>query len=186
LIVITHVSSHAFHAVGVYVNVLLLILQLHKLPFVFTPLKLKSHVPQLHSAALLAATNCAHVILLAVFQIFHVAKSFAVGATSLNVYVAVFTVSFPKLSLTYHVTVTFHGCLAAIPVLVAVHQLHPPNLYALLASHTPLLSFSLVILKLHATHSFPFALLNVNVGHSLSIFTVPLFVLSVFPNPSLL
>ena len=125
-------------------------------------------------------------MLLAVFPIFHVAKSLALGATSLNVYVAVFAVSFPKLSLTYHVTVTLHGCLADIHVLVDVHQLHPPNLYALLANHTPLLSLALVIVNVHATHSFPFELLNVNVGHSLSIFTVQLFVVSVFPNPSLL
>jgi hypothetical protein len=180
------VSFHTFHAVGVYVNVLFAIAQLHNVPFVFTPLKLKSLLPQLHSFALDNATNCAHVILLAVFQIFHVAKSFAVGAVLLNVYVAVFAVSFPKLSLTYHVTVTLHGCLAAIHVLVAVHQLHPPNLYALLANHTPLLSFALVILNVHASHSFPFALLNVNVGHSLSIFTVLFCVPSVFPNPSLL
>ena len=186
MIVITHVSFHAFHAVGVYVNVLLLIAHVHNVPFVFTPLKLRFHVPQLHSPALLAATNCAHVILLAVFQIFHVAKLFAVGATLLNVYVAVFTVWFPKLSLTYHVTVTLHGGCAVILVLVAVHQLHAPNLYALLASHTPLLSFALVIVSVHATHSFPFALLNVNVGHSLSIFTVLLCALSAFPNPSLL
>ena len=125
-------------------------------------------------------------MLLDVFPISHVAKLFAVGATSLIVYVAVFDVSFPKLSLTYHVTVTLHGCCALIFVLVAVHQFHPPNLYALHASHTPLLSLALVMLKLHPTHSFPFPLLNVNVGHSLSIFTVLLCVLSAFPNPSLL
>jgi hypothetical protein len=186
LIVITHVSFPTFHAVGVYINVLLLIVQLHKLPFVFTPLKLKFHVPQFHSSALDSATNCAHVMLLDTFPIFHVAKLFAVGATSLNVYIAVFTVWFPKLSLTYHVTVTLHGCLAAILVLVAVHQLHAPNLYALLASHTPPLSLALVILKLHAVHSAPFPLLNVNVGASLSIFTVLLCISSAFPNPSLL
>jgi hypothetical protein len=186
LIVITHVSFPTLHAVGVYINVLLLIVQLHKLPFVFTPLKLKFHVPQFHSFALDSATNCAHVIFLVVFQIFHVAKLFAVGTTLLNVYVAVALLWFPSASLTYHVTVTLHGCLAAIPVLVAVHQLHAPNLYALLANHTPPLSLAFVILKLHAVHSFPFPLLNVNVGASLSIFTVSLCALSAFPNPSLL
>jgi len=99
----------------------------------------------------------------------HVAKLFAVGATLLNVYVAVLLVSFPKLSLTYHVTVTLHGCCAAILVLVVVHQLHHPNLYALLANHahhTP--SLALVILKLHAVHSAPLLFANVNVGPLLS------------------
>ena len=38
LIVITHVSLPVLFALGVYVNVPLLIVQLHLLPFVFTPL----------------------------------------------------------------------------------------------------------------------------------------------------
>ena len=54
--------------------------------------------------------NCANVILFAAFHTFHVAKSVAVGATSLNVYVAVLLATFHCPSLTYHVTVTLHFC----------------------------------------------------------------------------
>lgn len=54
--------------------------------------------------------NCANVILFAVFHIHHVAKFVAVGATSLNVYVAVLLATFHCPSVTYHVTVTLHFC----------------------------------------------------------------------------
>ncbi len=111
LSVIVHVSVHALFGLGVYVNVVPFIAQLHKLPFDFTPLKLKSLVPQSHSLAFDDAMNCANVMFFGLFQIFHVAKVFAVGATLLNVYVAVFVATFPKLSVTYHVIVTVHGVL---------------------------------------------------------------------------
>jgi len=54
--------------------------------------------------------NCANVILFDVFHTFHVAKLLAVGATSLNVYVAILLATFHCPSVTYHVTVTLHFC----------------------------------------------------------------------------
>ena len=113
--------------------------------------------------------NCANVILLAAFFIPHVLNALAVGDTLFIVYVTLFAVTFPTPSVTYHVTTTVHGCLPPMLYVVADHQLHVPNLYPFVGippHHVP--SLAPTILKLHATHSFTLALLNVNVGPVLS------------------
>ena len=99
VIVITHVSSPTLFALGVYVMLLLLILQLPLLPCVFT---LALIVSQLHAAALLKSFQ---LTVLAVFHTFvlHV-KLFAVNTTSVHVYVTVLVVTFHALSFTFTVT----------------------------------------------------------------------------------
>lgn len=77
-----------------YVNVVPSIAHVHFVAATFTPLKLKSLLPQLHSFAFDAVMNCANVILFAAFPTFHVLNALAVGTTSLNVYVAVFVATF--------------------------------------------------------------------------------------------
>ena len=74
---------------GVYFNVVPFIVHVHLVAGVFTPLNVNDHDPQVHSFAFDAIKNCANVIVFAVFQIHHVVKSVAVGATSSHV--AVFT-----------------------------------------------------------------------------------------------
>ena len=58
--------------------------------------------------------NCANVMLLDAFLIFHVLNALAVGATLLIVYVATALPIFPTPSITYHVIFTLHGCCAFI------------------------------------------------------------------------
>jgi hypothetical protein len=87
-----------------------------------------------------------------------------VGNTLLNVYVAVRIPTLLSLSLTYHVLSCDHGCCAAIPVVaVALHNV-PLKLYGVSCKPVPAPSLADVIVKLHALHSFPFALANVKVG----------------------
>ena len=115
MIVITHVSSHTFHDAGVYVITLPLILQLHLLPFVFT-VAINDPFPHSHSAALLRVFQSP---VLAVFHTLSLnVKSLAVGATSITFHVAVWLVTFPKLSLTYAILFPLHGC---VPPVLNVH-----------------------------------------------------------------
>ena len=93
-----------------------------------------------------------------------------VGQTLLNVYVAVFTLCCNKASLTYHVLITNHGCCAVIPVVAVVLHVVPLKLYGVACN--PPVSVADVIVKLHATHSLPFALANVNVGGVVSTVTL--------------
>ena len=97
-----------------------------------------------------------NVIVLHSFQLF--VTLFAVGATLLTVHVALFAVTFPTPSFTYHVFVPLFGCVHPVlnvHVVVLFHVL-PSKLYAdELGIHPhPVPSLALVILKLHAVHSF--------------------------------
>ena len=74
-------------------------------------------------------------------------------------------------SLTYPVLVTVPGCCAVIVVLVVVLRVLPSKLYGVACKPTQV-SAALAIVKVPATHSFPFALLNVNVGVTLSYVVV--------------
>ena len=96
--VITHVSSHILLSLGVYVILLLLILQLHLLHCVFT---LAVIVSQLHA---LASLNVNQFSVLAVFHtLVCPVKSCPVTTTSAHVNVTVFVVSFHALSFTFTV-----------------------------------------------------------------------------------
>ena len=113
---ITQLSVHVLLLLGVYVITLLLILQLHLLPFVFT-VALNAQFPQFHSAALL---NVFQFHVLAAFHTLLLnVKLLAVGATLLTVHVAVLLVTFPKLSLTYAVLLHVFGC---VPHVLNVHD----------------------------------------------------------------
>ena len=167
-IVITQLSVHVLLLLGVYVIISPFIAHVHFVAAVVT-VALNAPFPQFHSAALL------NVFQFHVRAVFHTlllnVKSFAVGATSLTVHVAVWLVTFPKLSLTYAVYVPFDGCVVLVlnDLLAVVFHVLLSKLYGLawaLAHHT---WATLVILKLHAVHSFTVLLLNVNVGPVLSI-----------------
>ena len=81
-----------------------------------TPLNSKSSVPQFHSLAFDASINASLLIVFAIFPTTHALNPLAVGATSMNVYVAVLLLIFPTLSITYHITDTIHVVFcAAIP-----------------------------------------------------------------------
>ena len=131
-----------------------------------TPLYVISHHPHDHSVAL---DNVNQLPVFALFPTFvPYVKLFAVGATFVKVYVAVLDPLFNNVSLTQPVLFCVHGCCAVIVVVVVVDQLDPSKLYAFVCNPAPA-SLALVICKLHATHSCPDALLNVNVGACLSI-----------------
>lgn len=84
----THVSLHVLFALGVYViHVVPFCVHVHFVQFVTIPLYVILQFQQLHSAAL---DNVLQSAVFAPFQIFvQYVKSFAVGATLLNVYIAV-------------------------------------------------------------------------------------------------
>jgi hypothetical protein len=153
-------------------------LHTHFVQFVTTQLYVILQFQHDHSAAL------DNVFQFHVFALFHMfvqyVKLLAVGATLLNVYVADDDHCVNNASLTYAVLFCVHGCCAVIHVLVVALHTVPLKLYALACNHTHA-SLAAVTVKLHATHSFPFALLNVNVGACLSILICDdVFVLSVF------
>ena len=126
----------------------------HSVEVVVEDWSVKLPVPQFHSLAFDKAKNSSRLIVLAVLHMFDKVKSLADGHASLNVYVAVFAVWFPKLSFTYHVIFTLHGCCAAIVIDVALHQFHVPNLYAFVGSHAHHQSLALIIFKCHGSHSY--------------------------------
>ena len=152
-IVILQLSVPLFPLAGVYVITFPFILHVHFVAAVVT-VAVNAPLPQFHSFALL---NTFQSPVLAVFHTLLLnVKSLAVGATLLTVQFALFAVTFPKLSFTYHVLLPFFGCVH--PVLnvhvVALPHVFPSKLYAELGSHahhSP--SLAPTILKLHAVHS---------------------------------
>ena len=141
-------------------------LHTHFVHWLTIPLYTISVLAHAHSAAL---DNTFQSPVLAVFPTLACPmKLFAVGTTLLNVYVAVFELLFHNVSLTHPVLVCTHGCCAVIHVVVVAHHAVPLKLYAVHAVIPTHVSLAAVISKLHATHSFPAALLNVNVGAVLS------------------
>lgn len=140
---------------------------IHLFHCVTTPEYSISVVLQLHSAAL---DNVFQFTVLAVLptSVWPV-KLLAVGVTLLNVYVAVCIVVFDNESVTHHVFVIVPGVFCDdIVVPVVVPHVVPSKLYADHGNPTHTPSLATVIPRLHATHSFPAPLLNVNVGHVLS------------------
>ena len=155
-IVILQLSVPLFPLFGVYVITFPFIAHVHFVAAVVT-VAVNAPLPQFHSVALLNTFQSP------VFAVFHtlllnVKLSDAVGATLLTVHVALFAVTFPTPSFTYHVFVPLFGCVHPVlnvHVVVLFHVL-PSKLYAdELGIHPhPVPSLALVILKLHAVHSF--------------------------------
>jgi hypothetical protein len=166
LICTTQLSLHVWFAFGVYVIISHATLHIHFVHCVTIPLYVIFQFQHDHSCAF---DNVFQSHVFAIFPIFvQYVKLLAVGATLLNVYVAVFKLLFHNASLTHHVLTCVPGCCAVILVVVVVLRVVPLKLYAVLCNHTHA-SLAAVIAKLHATHSFPFAFANVNGGSCLSI-----------------